>query len=825
MGTWHTVGRQLNAATTPSREAWAGAARGLWFLALGLLLAVFVGQVILSPSLGSVLAFLILVGMIGAVAALGVLANLLLAPVPWFFAAAGAFAGMAGYVIFSGPWSTWGALTASFLTVAAVALIAGSMTVILRTGKGWARRSVALVTLLAGAGLIAVMVRVYLETAEDLNPALDDFTVEDRTLDLPDPGIPGPFTVARYSYGSGEDAHRSEFGAQADWVSAAVDGSRLLDNWDGPSGWARSWYWGFDAKALPIQGRVWAPVGVPGANDLSPADAGDTEGAPEAPDAAGDKDGTDLADDAGLQAAEGPFPLVLIVHGNHAMEDFSDPGYAYLGEHLASRGFIVVSVDENFLNSSVGDVLDFVDPAGPSSRAGLREENDARGWLLLEHLVQWREWSQDPGHPLYSKVDMDRIALIGHSRGGEAVAIAAHFNALSRYPGDGAVAFDYGFSLKGIIAIAPVDGQYRPRGRGTPLSGVNYLTVHGSMDADVQSFMGQTQFSRTDVSADPDLFKASLYVKDANHGQFNTVWGRTNFGVPFSALLNLEPIMEPEAQRRIARAVFGAFLEAAVNDRREYLPVLADPRRGAAWLPDAYMVSNFQSGRTRMLADFEEDGDLSTGRFDVLISAVHVTRWKEDWPRLKWRALENHAVLLAWDDRVHSDPGQYVLRWTAGGVPRDRADEAQPAVLRFSAARSSVSSLPDGWETDDEDEADGSTARSDGNEETEKTDNPKDKPLDWSVVVRDLDGEEARLPVSTDQALFPAVEAHTRRVQSLSSTATSEIVMRRFALPLADFQDDNPDFDPARISSVRFVFDRSPRGAVLIDDIGLAVGF
>ncbi|MDZ7646020.1 MAG: hypothetical protein U5K54_01920 [Cytophagales bacterium] len=43
---------------------------------------------------------------------------------------------------------------------------------------------------------------------------------------------------------------------------------------------------------------------------------------------------------------EGVFPLVLVVHGNHGMEEYSDPGYAYLGELLASRGFIVVFVDE-----------------------------------------------------------------------------------------------------------------------------------------------------------------------------------------------------------------------------------------------------------------------------------------------------------------------------------------------------------------------------------------------------------------------------------------------------------------------------------------------
>ena len=58
---------------------------------------------------------------------------------------------------------------------------------------------------------------------------------------------------------------------------------------------------------------------------------------------------------------------MLIVHGNHNYRQFSDPGYEYLGALLASRGFILASVDENFLN-------------------GLSGENDARAWVLLKHL-------------------------------------------------------------------------------------------------------------------------------------------------------------------------------------------------------------------------------------------------------------------------------------------------------------------------------------------------------------------------------------------------------------------------------------------------------
>ena len=45
-----------------------------------------------------------------------------------------------------------------------------------------------------------------------------------------------------------------------------------------------------------------------------------------------------------------------------------------------------------------------------------------RGWLLLEHLKRWRTWNDSSGSPFYRKVDMGNIALMGHSRGGEAVA-------------------------------------------------------------------------------------------------------------------------------------------------------------------------------------------------------------------------------------------------------------------------------------------------------------------------------------------------------------------------------------------------------------------
>ena len=54
--------------------------------------------------------------------------------------------------------------------------------------------------------------------------------------------------------------------------------------------------------------------------------------------------------------------------------------------------------------------------------------------------------------------------------------------------------FDFNFDIKAIVAIAPVDGQYRPASVFEPLENVNYLVIHGSHDGDVSSFDGLRQF-------------------------------------------------------------------------------------------------------------------------------------------------------------------------------------------------------------------------------------------------------------------------------------------------------------------------------------------
>ena len=266
------------------------------------------------------------------------------------------------------------------------------------------------------------------ETASPAPPALGAANPSER----------GSYAVKSMTYGSGTDIRRPEYAQAVAIRTSTVDASLFFKDFKGWKANLRRRYWGFGMDKLPLNARVWYPDGP------------------------------------------GPFPLALIVHGNHGMSEFSDPGYAYLGELLASRGFILASIDENFLNSGL-----FHDP--PKQQA-------VRGWMLLEHLKLWRAWNRTPGSPFYRKVDVDNVALMGHSRGGEAVATAALFNGMSYYPDDANIKFQYGYPIKSLVAIAPADGQYKPAGQWRYVDNVSYLTLQGANDADVSSFMGSRQW-------------------------------------------------------------------------------------------------------------------------------------------------------------------------------------------------------------------------------------------------------------------------------------------------------------------------------------------
>ena len=357
------------------------------------------------------------------------------------------------------------------------------------------------------------------------------------------PGLPGPYKFRHFTYGSGKDKHRREFGPDVQVLTPSVNASLYIKAEEWPR--LRTCFWGFTETNLPLNGRVWMPEG------------------------------------------EGPFPLMLIVHGNHTMEYFSDAGYAYLGELLASRGYIAVSVDENFLNYSHWSGI---------------PDNDmkVRAWLLIRHLLQLQTFSATPGNPFYQKVDWQKVALAGHSRGGQAAAMAADYKRW--FADDPSLAGFEKVKVQAVIALAPTDTTID--GKKARLHDTYYLVLHGGHDADVNTFAGDKQYTRCAFSPGSEKFKASLYIGQANHSHFNTDWGSMDNSLPQGLFLNRKTILAAKAQREITQVYVSAFLELALKGQKQYLPLFLDWRCGQDWLPQAYYVNRYESGKFIPLITF-----------------------------------------------------------------------------------------------------------------------------------------------------------------------------------------------------------------------------
>ena len=452
-------------------------------------------------------------------------------------------------------------------------------------------------------------------------------------------------------------------------------------------------------------------------------------------------------------------PVVFMAHGNHSITAESYLGYDYLGEYLASHGYVFVSVDENILNERSG-------------------ENDARAVLLLENIGEILEKNGDESQPVYSKIDEDNIALMGHSRGGEMIADAYLFNEYDAYPSNGMFTFDYHYRIRALIAVAPSVNQYLPAGHETELSDVDYLVLQGANDQDISVFLGNEQYENVSFSKDGSHIASSLYIAGANHGQFNTEWGEYDIGRPFSLWLNVKNFITAEDQQEILKIASLVFLDKSLKGKDTYADFLTDYAKYAEYLPETLYVQQYETSDALFITDYEEDSDLETAPCGS-VSAEHFTMWTEEELADSESAMgkrENHAVRLKWKDTkaaYYEIALDEPMAMGEGGICFDAMD------LR------------------------------------EKAEN---EPMDFSVVLTDIHGNRAVSTLCDSTILYPAFPVKLSKIQYITGKNEYKRQLQTIHITADQFTAEN-GFDQSQIRNVRFEFDRIENGAVNLDNI------
>ncbi|HET8926178.1 MAG TPA: hypothetical protein VFN26_24555 [Candidatus Acidoferrum sp.] len=473
----------------------------------------------------------------------------------------------------------------------------------------------------------------------------------------------------------------------------------------------------------------------------------------------------------------GPFPLVLIVHGNHDPTVSSEQGYIYLLDLLASHGFISVSVDENFLNGWSW------------------HEMDARAIVLLRHLQRWRTWNSAPGNTFYHKVDMNRIGLAGHSRGGEAVTIAWLFNTMLNNPAD--PDHNFNFTLKSLFAIAPVDGQIvtdtNPH-TGMPYANVpaviqnaDYFVMHGTHDGDVSDFEGYRAFDRAQPVTSPGTAtKSLLWVYGAIHNQWNTMWGTAD-----PCLVNpAGQIISATDEQSIGKAFFSAYFQMTLQHKHRYARLFEGKVRFPSMPSGITLMTQYQSEDRVFIDNYEQGPNLATGSFPGVTNA------------------NVSGLLSPYQHYTFSDDGPPFYLWeqTDGLVGGWNSSSAEyeidvPPALAAQISTHPVLSLRVGQVF-----------------ESPAVKNTPGVNQDFSIVLELGPGVVTNPLHASAFNVLPYPVATT----PCPWGGGPKSVLQTVRIPLHEFVEHHHNWHLHNLSKIRLKFDQKPSGLVAIDDIQIA---
>ena len=502
--------------------------------------------------------------------------------------------------------------------------------------------------------------------------------------------------------------------------------------------------------------------------------------------------------------SSGPFPVVVILHGRHSAcysgtstsnvwpcpgsyaPIDSYKGYDYLADHLASHGYIVISISANSISATDNSVSDY----------GMQ----ARGELIQYHLDLWNTWNTTGGSPFgtefVGKLDMNNIGTMGHSRGGEGVVNHALYNESLGSP----------YGLRAVLTLAPVDFN-RPH-----ITGIPQMNFAPYCDGDVSDLQG-IHFYDDVRYIDPDdtTAKHNILLMGANHNYFNTVW--TPGGWPAGGIDDWKYVNSAEndihcgessptsgrfdspTQRAALKAYASAFFFYYLGGETAYAPILevddVTPPVSSTLSPGDAFISYHPPTNKRV----------EVNRTDVATSDVTNSL---DQPVTSGGLVALDVCGDAWAD-------QYCLGVGASQEPHNK--NGGVAMLGLAQIGMQWNSSDDWFRNDlpsylyDLTQFNGLQFRATVN----FLDSPPSTPINFRVELTDGSTNTSSLQVSSysDALFFPPGSYGSYLPRSFHNT---------IKIPLSDFS----GVDMTDIRYIRFLFNESTNGAILVSDILLS---
>lgn len=233
-------------------------------------------------------------------------------------------------------------------------------------------------------------------------------------------------------------------------------------------------------------------------------------------------------------------PIVVLLHGSHpiekASEDRYDVGFNYLAQALSEQGNLVIAMN-------IGINFSFED-GEPIANERTRQVFHKQMELLKKAVDGDKSVF---GYDLSGVGDFSKVVMVGHSRSGlDALEIAA---------------LEAGnMTISGIVSVAP--SMYKVL--ETEIPDVPIGIILPSLDGDVISMDGNDIYEL--IADDKTRSSAAelIYLKYANHGQFNTQLTSPDLN---HGDKNPDNLMSADTQRSFLAAYLSDFVGSVTKTR------------------------------------------------------------------------------------------------------------------------------------------------------------------------------------------------------------------------------------------------------------------